>query len=234
MTVFDVIILGVVALSAILAFARGFVREALSMAAMFVAVLAVLWGFPLFREPMRGLIETGWMADVATVGGIFLLVYIAVRVMTGRIHEWVHDSEPLGILDRTAGLLFGVARGFVLMAIGALVVTSIAPPTMLPKSFKEAQFYPVVMLTADALKHLAPQAGQAATDVARGAAKAGENLAESRKANGIDGSTTDSSVDGTPEKGQKAPSDASATDNAVADWLSQSAKGTDRPSESKP
>lgn len=177
MTGFDIVILLVVAVSAGLAFARGFVREALSMAAMFIAILAVLWGFPLMRTPMREVVETGWMADAVTIGVIFILVYIAVRVATGRIHEWVHDSEPLGILDRTAGLLFGVARGFVLMAVAALVVTSVAPPSMLPTSLKEAKFYPVVMLTADALKHLAPQAGQAATDMGRAAKTAGEDLA---------------------------------------------------------
>jgi membrane protein required for colicin V production len=201
MTGFDVVILAVVAISAILAFARGFVREALSMAAMGIAILAVLWGFPIMREPMRGVIETGWVADAATIGIIFVLVYIAVRVATGRIHEWVHDSEPLGILDRTAGLLFGVARGFALLAMVALVVTSVAPPSMLPKSFKEAQFYPVVMLTADALKHLAPQAGQAATDMARGATAAGESVAGTRH-KAIDATTNElnSSVDERPQK----------------------------------
>jgi membrane protein required for colicin V production len=177
MTGFDIVILLVVAVSAVLAFARGFVREALSMAAMFIAILAVLWGFPMLRMPMRDIVETGWIADAVTVGLIFVLVYISVRVATGRIHEWIHDSEPLGILDRTAGLLFGVARGFALMAIAALVVTSVAPPSMLPTSLREAKFYPVVMLTADALKHLAPQAGQAATDMARGASAMGEDLA---------------------------------------------------------
>jgi membrane protein required for colicin V production len=177
MTGFDIVILLVVAVSAFLAFARGFVREALSMAAMFIAILAVLWGFPMLRAPMRDVIETGWVADAVTIGLIFVLVYIAVRVGTGRIHEWIHDSEPLGILDRTAGLLFGVARGFVLTAVVALVVTSVAPLSMLPTSLREAKFYPIVMLTADALKHLAPQAGQAATDLARGASAMGEDMA---------------------------------------------------------
>jgi membrane protein required for colicin V production len=200
MTGFDIVILLVVAISALLAFARGFVREALSMAAMFIAILAVLWGFPMLRMPMRDMIETGWIADAVTIGTIFILVYIAVRVATGRIHEWVHDSEPLGILDRTAGLLFGVARGFVLMAVAALVVTSVAPPSMLPKTLKEAKFYPVVMLTADALKHLAPQAGQAATNMARSAKSAGEDLAgvPREPTNGLT-----SSVDGGTEKDQK-------------------------------
>lgn len=180
MTGFDIIILLVVAVSAVLAFARGFVREALSMAAMFIAILAVLWGFPMLRTPMRDIIETGWIADATTVGLIFVLVYIAVRVATGRIHEWIHDSEPLGILDRTAGLLFGVARGFVLMAVGALVVTSVAPIDMLPKSLREAKFYPVVMLTADGLKHLAPRVGQAATDMGRSASAMGKDMAGER------------------------------------------------------
>ena len=224
MTGFDIVILGVVAVSAMLAFARGFVREALSMAAMFIAILAVLWGFPLMRTPMRGMIETGWIADAVTIGVIFVLVYIAVRVATGRIHEWVHDSEPLGILDRTAGLLFGVARGFVLMAVAALVVTSVAPPSMLPKALKEAQFYPLVMLTADGLKHLAPQAGQAATDMARTAKTAGEDLA------GIPRDPTNaltSSVDGAPQKDEESRDTPKSTtsDKNVAAW------GTIRPSD---
>jgi membrane protein required for colicin V production len=183
---FDVLVLAVVLISALLAFARGFVREALSMAALGVAILAVLWGFPVFRVPMREFIETGWVADAATIGGIFLLVYIAVRVLTGRIHEWVHDSEPLGILDRTAGLLFGVARGFLLLAVGLLVVTSVAPQSMLPKGVTGARFYPFVVITADALRHLAPKAGQAAGDMARNAAEAGKDLARKEAEKQVD------------------------------------------------
>jgi membrane protein required for colicin V production len=198
MTGFDIVILLVVAVSALLAFARGFVREALSMAAMFIAILAVLWGFPMLRTPMRDFIETGWIADAVTIGLIFVLVYIAVRVATGRIHEWIHDSEPLGILDRTAGLLFGVARGFVLTAVVALVVTSVAPLSMLPTSLREAKFYPVVMLTADALKHLAPQAGQAATDLARGASAMGETMAGT--GNVVSSNALSAPLDETPQK----------------------------------
>lgn len=198
MTGFDIVILIVVAISALLAFARGFVREALSMAAMFIAILAVLWGRHLFLEPMLGVIENEFLANLATISVIFILVYIAVRVATGRISDWVHDSEPLGILDRTAGLLFGVARGFVLVAVVALVITSVASTSMLPTSFREAKFYPLVMLTADGLKHLAPQAGQAATDLARGASELGENMAG--QGNSLDAPPLTTPLDETPQK----------------------------------
>ena len=89
------------------------------------------------------------------------------------------------------------------MGVVALVVTSLASPAMLPKSFKEAKFYPAIMLTADALKHLAPRAGAAATTMARGAAAAGEGLAQSRA--GDISNSLDSSVDGKQTKAQKAP-----------------------------
>jgi membrane protein required for colicin V production len=226
MTGFDIVILLVVAVSALLAFARGFVREFLSMAAMFIAILAVLWGSPMLRPAMRDMIETGWIADAVTVGLIFILVYIAVRVATGRIHEWIHDSEPLGILDRTAGLLFGVARGFILMAVAALVVTSVAPPSMLPKSLRDAQFYPIVMLTADALKHLAPQAGQVATDTARRAKELGDDMAGTPKdpatnalnapldadAQKAEESATDNSPSNTPAWAMPSPGDNQSRD----------------------
>ena len=181
---------------------------------------------------MRGVIETGWVADAVTIGVIFVLVYIAVRVATGRIHEWVHDSEPLGILDRTAGLLFGVARGFVLMAVAALVVTSVAPPSMLPKSLREAQFYPLIMLTADGLKHLAPQAGQAATNMARSAKTAGEDLAGiPRDPN----NALTSPLDGTSQKDDEVSNtpQSNTSDKNVAAWgtprSSDKARDTEKP-----
>jgi membrane protein required for colicin V production len=223
MSGFDIVILLVVAVSAILAFARGFVREFLSMAAMFIAILAVLWGSPMLRPPMREMIETGWVADATTVGLIFVLVYVAVRVATGRIHEWIHDSEPLGILDRTAGLLFGVARGFVLMAVAALVVTSVAPPSMLPKSLREAKFYPMVMITADALKHLAPQAGQVATDTARRAKEMGDDMAgnprEPEQTNALN-SPLDESTQKADESATKRP------DTSIPAWALPASGGS--------
>lgn len=181
MTGFDVLVLIIVGVSALLAFARGFVREFLSMTALGIGILAVLWGLPVFREPVRGMIEPGWIADTATVIGLFLLVYIAVRVLTGRIHEWVHDSEPLGLIDRTAGILFGVARGFAIMAIGTMIITSVAKENMLPKFLTSARFYPFLVITADALKHLAPDASKAATDLASGASQSGNDIAKWRK-----------------------------------------------------
>lgn len=178
---FDVLVLIIVAVSALLAFARGFVREFLSMTALALAVLAVLWGLPIFREPVQNALNTkAWIANTITVVAIFLLVYVAIRVFTGRIHEWVHDSEPLGIIDRTAGVLFGVARGFVIIAICVITFISVAKPDKWPKFLKEAQFFPFLVITGDALKSLAPEATQAAIDTAVKASQNGKEIAAKR------------------------------------------------------
>lgn len=175
---FDILVLIIVGISALLAFARGFVRELLSMAALVIGVLAAVWGLPAFREAVRSMLQPNWVADTATVVGIFLLVYIAVRVLTGRIHEWVHDSEPLGILDRSAGILFGVARGFVIAAIPVLLLNSVAKKEMRPKFITEAHLYPFLAITAEGIKAFTPSATKSATDLAKNAATAGEEVAK--------------------------------------------------------
>lgn len=177
---FDILVLIIVGISALLAFARGFVREVLSMAALAIAILAAVWGLPVFREPVRTMVKPDWVADTATVVCIFLLIYIAVRVLTGRIHEWVHDSEPLGMIDRTAGILFGVARGFAIMAIGVLIITSVAKKEMRPKFMTEAQFYPFLFITAEALKVFTPNAAKTYGDVVKNAGDAGQTVAKWR------------------------------------------------------
>lgn len=209
MTGFDILVLIVVGISALLAFARGFVREVLSMLAFVLGVLAALWGLPVFRDGARAHVEPPWMADIILVVVLFLVVYIGVRVITGRIHEWVHDSEPLGILDRSAGLLYGAARGFIVLALGVLAVTSVARPELQPRFLTEARFYPLLALMADSLKHLAPEASTAASDLAAGASEAGNRIAAER-AGTADAQTdgADSGVDGASASGQNGATDA--------------------------
>ncbi|WP_240008050.1 CvpA family protein [Pseudaquidulcibacter saccharophilus] len=189
---FDVLVLIIVGVSALLAFARGFVREFLSMTALALAILAVLWGLPVFRDPVKDALNTeSWIANTITVITIFLLVYVAIRVLTGRIHEWVHDSEPLGVIDRTAGILFGVARGFVIISIAVITFISVAKEDKWPKILKDAKFFPFLVLTGDALKSLAPEATKAAIDTAVTASHKGEETAKKSVENGMKNAITD-------------------------------------------
>lgn len=126
-TIVDAAVLAVILLSAVLAYSRGLVREMLSI---FGWIIAAVVGFtfapavePLMREipVLRDIIgqncELGVLAGFAAV---FAAALIVVSIFTPLLSGAVQNSA-LGPVDAGLGLLFGVARG-VLLVIIALVV----------------------------------------------------------------------------------------------------------------
>lgn len=126
-TIVDGIVLALIAVSGVLAYARGLVRESLSIAGWIVAALA---GFafaptvePLIREiPVLSDIlgtscELGILAGFAVV---FAIALILVSIFTPLIAGAVSNSA-LGPVDQGLGFVFGIARGVLLVVI-ALVV----------------------------------------------------------------------------------------------------------------
>lgn len=117
----------VIVVSAILAYSRGFVREAMSIAGwVAAAVLAFLFAprveplireIPVLNEFLGDSCELSIIAAFAVVFGISLVV---VSIFTPLFSSAVQRSA-LGGVDQGLGFLFGVARGVLLVAI-ALVV----------------------------------------------------------------------------------------------------------------
>jgi membrane protein required for colicin V production len=157
MTAFDITTLVILGISALLAFARGLIREVFSIAALVAGGAAALYGYPIARPLVGGWIETEWLASVATGAGLFLGVYILVTIFTIQLHNLVHQSQTVGLLDRSAGGLFGLARGLVIVALGVMVLRAATPPDKLPEWLTKAAFYPLTSMTADGLASLAPQ-----------------------------------------------------------------------------
>jgi membrane protein required for colicin V production len=126
-TIVDGIVLALIAVSAVLAYARGLVRESLSIAGWIVAALA---GFsfapmaePLVREipVLRDIIGTSCELGVlAGFAAVFAVALILVSIFTPLIAGAVHNSA-IGPVDQGLGFLFGIIRGVLLVVI-ALVV----------------------------------------------------------------------------------------------------------------
>lgn len=161
-TAFDAVVLGVLLLSGLLALVRGFVRETLSAAAFIAAALGAIWMLPVLREPLRDMIQPNWAADVAGVVGAFLLIYLAVTLVTSSIAKQLGRGEEPGLLDRLAGLAFGVARGLVILALFVLAYAWVRPNEPSPW-LTEARLYPLISSTAAALQELAPESSRVAT-----------------------------------------------------------------------
>jgi len=126
-TIVDGVVALVIVVSAILAYSRGFVREALSIAGWIVAAI-VAYMFaprvePLVREiPVLGdfLGDSCELAIIAAFAAVFALALVVVSIFAPLFSSAVQRSA-LGGLDQGLGFLFGVLRGVVLVAV-ALVV----------------------------------------------------------------------------------------------------------------
>jgi membrane protein required for colicin V production len=121
-SVLDLVVLGVVVISALLAAVRGFTRETLSITAWAVAIAAAWYLHPMALPFAKQYIANNTVALVAAIGGIFVLTLIVVSIITVKISDLILDSR-IGALDRTLGFLFGAARGFLICVIGWVMLS---------------------------------------------------------------------------------------------------------------
>ncbi len=159
MNLVDLAVLVVIALSALFAFARGFVREALSIAAWGGAALITLYGFNFAYGITTRFMTTPLLADLVAGAGLFLASLIVLTMLTGSIARFVQWSA-LSAIDRTLGLIFGVARGVVLISIAYLVVDITLPPNDRPSWLRDARSEPLLAQGADMLRGVLPESLQ--------------------------------------------------------------------------
>jgi len=164
-TAMDAIALGVLILSSLLALTRGFVRESLSIASFVVAALATIFTYAIFRDVAMNWIQSELVATILTAFVIFIGVYVIMAFITHKLSDIVRKNSHVSILDRTAGFVFGLVRGMILLALVMLGWNFLARPDQTPSWVSEARMYPAVHTTADALKLLIPNSRIAAIEV---------------------------------------------------------------------
>ena len=130
-TVLDGIVAAVIILSAVLAYSRGFVREALAIGGW---ALAAVVGYvfaptaePLIKEvPILSdfLGDSCDLAIIAAFAAVFAVALILVSVFTPLFAGAVQRSA-LGGIDQGFGFLFGVARGLLLVVIALVIYETV-------------------------------------------------------------------------------------------------------------
>ncbi|WP_339854876.1 CvpA family protein, partial [uncultured Nisaea sp.] len=112
----DIAIIAVILLSGLLAFARGFFREVLSIGSWVAAFFAALYLYPVAAPYVRQLLGWGDMADLAAGIAVFVVSVIVMSLVTHYVAAALQGSG-LSAVDRSLGFLFGIARGAVLVCL---------------------------------------------------------------------------------------------------------------------
>ncbi len=163
MTLFDVIAGLVLLVSAVVGFARGATRELVTalafLAAAAVSILALRFTGPLARN----VIDPDWAALAVAILVVFALVYIALRVIGGRMTERVQQAQAFGMLDRAVGVGFGLIRALVVLGAFSLVFNAATPADRSPEWVKGAALYPLTEASGKLLMAFAPK-GSAVAD----------------------------------------------------------------------
>ena len=191
MKVVDIVILAVLLLSALAAFSRGFVREVLAVGSWVAAIFAVIYLLAPARPFLRQYITYPLLADGITGAAIFVVTLAVCTTLASYLSRNIRGGA-LGAVDRSLGLLFGLARGVILVCLAYMLMAWVMPVEKeRPAWLQQARSMPMVASAAEYLRSLVPpdmlQRGAAAADAAqRGldAVGAGQRLQDTGGAGG--------------------------------------------------
>ena len=130
-TIIDGVVAVIIVVSALLAYSRGFVREAMAIAGWIGAtILAFIFADtvqPLIRQiPVVGdfIGDSCELSIIASFAAVFAVALVVVSIFTPLFSSFIQRSA-LGGLDQGFGFLFGVARGVLLVAVAFFVYQTV-------------------------------------------------------------------------------------------------------------
>ena len=199
MTWIDGAALAIILLSAAISAVRGFVREVLGVGAWVGAGIAAVRYFPLVQPEIASVLPAT-MKNFTVYGAmavIFIIVLIVLSLISALIGGLVRESA-LSSLDHSLGLLFGAARGAIIICIAYIGLGFAEPPAQWPAPVVNARFLPVTYSGAKMLgerwcpsntsrrwtRHRAPRRRRVNADAA---ARGGQRLADATGTSGATG-----------------------------------------------
>ena len=149
----DYAIIAILVVSAAISVLRGFLREAISLAGWVLA----FWLALTFADDISGLFESTITQPSMRHGVAFVVILLGTLIITAIVMYLVRilvDKTEITGTDRALGIIFGIARGIVIVAILVLF----AGLTALPKDpwWNESLFLPHFQVLAVEIQRMLP------------------------------------------------------------------------------
>ena len=116
----DFVVLVIIVVSTVISLMRGFVREALSL----IGWLAAFWVALRFSNSLAELFLSSINAPSVRIVVAFTILFVLTLILSALVnHLAVHLVEKTGLTgtDRVIGMVFGMARGAVVVSILVLL-----------------------------------------------------------------------------------------------------------------
>lgn len=157
MTLFDIIALSLLGVSALVGFARGALREVTTVVAFVAALFAAAFGLRFIGPMARAAIHPGWLGNVVGLLVVFLVVYTILRIIGSALIRSLHSTAALGFIDRLVGGGFGLVRGLVALGVINIAIHMAPAPQGEPSWIVNAKLYPLSEKCAQVLRAVAPR-----------------------------------------------------------------------------
>ena len=151
----DLLLLGVLLLSAVAGLWRGLLFELMSLAGWVVAYFAAHWLAPELAPHL----PVGTSGGAVNQSAAFVLAFAGVLIawsLLARLLRLLLHATPLSLVDRLLGAVFGALRGLLVALVFATVVGW--TPWARSDAWAQSQARPWLEAARDALEPLLPEA----------------------------------------------------------------------------
>ena len=152
----DIVLIGILVISVVLAARNGITKEAIRIASLVVGLMVAMWGYGLLAQQLRPWIENGRVAAVVAFVSLFLGCLIAGAVLAYFL-AGVWSMTGLRWLDMTLGAGFGMIRGLLISAVLLLGLVAFQPFAGTSRLVADSKIAPWVMNVARTAAVMAPQ-----------------------------------------------------------------------------
>lgn len=115
----DVITLIILALTTLIAFMRGFIKELFGFIGVILSFILTYYNYDLLTNIVG--IKSRLVANIASTFFIYIIIIIAISIINSGI---MHLMRPLrlGLVDRTLGIMIGVIKGLLFSFLFFMIV----------------------------------------------------------------------------------------------------------------